>query len=132
MAKGSLLNTLATKDANFGYEVVSGDGKLETIEYDDRGKMGSYLQKTIHIKALGDLSYDEFIVSVMNDDAMKELRPGELIYIKLNFSVNKKEDGTYEQYVTGSGIVTLNEYYEKRKAYAWYMGQLAIKSEQTD
>ena len=130
--KGNLLSTLTPKDTNFGYEVISCDGKVETIEYEDRGRIESYPEKTIRIKALGDLCYDEFVVSVINDDALRDLRPGEMISIELNFSVKKRDDGTYEQCVTGSNIVTLNEYYEKRRAHAKCMGYLEAKRETTD
>ena len=130
--KGNLFTTLTVKDAIFGYEVVSGDGKVKTIKYEDRGRIESYPEKAIRIKALGAICYDEFIVSVINDDALKELRAGELISIKLNFSVKKKADGTYEQYVTGSDIVTLNEYYQMREQHARYMGALAAEREQAD
>ena len=93
--KGGIHNPLILRNAKFDYEVVE-DGEVKTVEYEDCGEVYSYPEKTIVISSLSggsDLGKNKFIVDLSTSDALKTLRKGEIISLKLSFSCNKDKDG---------------------------------------
>lgn len=132
--KGGIFNPLHSNKAHFDYEVVE-YGEVEIVEYEDRGVVDSYPQRPLLIKTTGggDWSNDFFYGIAIMDDALKELREGEIISANLSFSVEKNQDGKYQQKVTIRDIFTLNDYFQIREAEAFYKGSITSdKKSQTN
>ena len=90
------------------------------MTWEENGREYSSLNSVYIFKSLGDcytLS-DKFICNLYFDDAEKSLRPGEMISAKLKFDVRINNDGIYEQSITASDVVTLNDYHNIREAMA--------------
>lgn len=128
--EGGIFNPLNCRKAHFDYEVVE-SGEVETVEYDDRGTLDSYPQRTFLIKSTGggDRSNDFFYCTAILDDALKVLRKGEIISANLKFSVKKDDGGNYHQHVSIEHIYTLNDYYQIREAEAFYEGSISNDKE---
>ena len=127
-----LHNPIVSSKAHFDYELVEDMGNVKNVEYEEYGKTYSYPEKQIVIKSLnGGSSYSDerFLVTLSCNDVYKPLREGEIISIKLRFSVQKDENGNYVQKVSGDNLYTLNDYYQIREAEAEYKGRLSSKRE---
>lgn len=131
--KMGIFNPLNCKKIHFSFEVVEDGEDVITKEYEYEGCTYTYQEKTILIKSLGgNISPgNKFIVSVINNDALKPLRKGELISVELSFHVIKDEEGNYQQEVRASDIYTLNDYYQLREADAAYKGKFMKKTEES-
>ena len=127
--EGGLFNPLNVHKAHFDYEVVE-SGKVETVEYEDRGVIDSYPERPLLIKTTG--GTDSFYCTAFLNDALKELREGEIISAKLRFSVRKDQDGKYQQKVSIEDIYTLNDYYQIREAEAFYKGSITDDEKKPD
>ena len=121
--KGGIFNPLHSNKAHFDYEVVE-SGEVKIVEYEDRGVVDSYPKRPLLIKTTGggDWSNDFFYGTAIMNDALKELRIGEIISANLHFSTKKDQNGKYQQYVSIEDIYTLNDYYEIREAEAFHKG----------
>ena len=119
--KGGLFNPLNLHKAHFDYEVIETE-EVKTVEYEDRGVMDSYPERPILIKTTG--GGDCFYCTAFLDDALKELREGEIISANLRFSTRKDQNGKYQQHVSIEDIYTLNDYYQIREAEAFYKGSI--------
>ena len=112
-------NPIALSKAHFDYELIEDMGNVKNFEYEEYGQTYSYPEKQIVIKSLnGGSSFCEerFLVTLSCNDVYKPLREGEIISIKLRFSVRKDENGNYVQTVSGDNLYTLNDYYQIREA----------------
>ena len=109
-----LRNPFVINNAHFDYELVEDMGEIRITEYVDEGHLCKWFEKDILIKTLtGDgLNFfgNELIVTLSNEDVNKPLEKGDLISIKLNFSVHKDQDGNYVQTISGKDLFTLEEY----------------------
>ncbi len=125
-------NPIALSKAHFDYELIEDMGNVKNFEYEEYGQTYSYPEKQIVIKSLnGGSSFCEerFLVTLSCNDVYKPLREGEIISIKLRFSVRKDENGNYVQTVSGDNLYTLNDYYQIREAEAEYKGKQSSKRE---
>ncbi len=106
--------------ANFAYEVVSQIGETSKMTWEENGIQYSSLKSDYIFKSLGDCESlcDKFLCSLYDEDAEKSLRPGEMISAKLKFDVRINNDGIYEQSITASDVLTLNDYHNIREAMA--------------
>ena len=122
---GGILNPLNSRKAHFDYEVVE-QGDVKVVEYDDRGTVDSYPECSVLIKSLsgGKWSSDYYYCTMILNDALKKLRPGEIISADLKFQVRKDERGEYKQCVTAENVYTLHDFVQIREAEAFYEGGL--------
>ena len=107
-------NPFVSNNAHFDYEVVEDMGEIRTTEYVDEGRLCKWFEKDILIKTLsGNGPYffgNELLVTLSNEDVNKPLEKGDLISIKLKFSVHKDQDGNYVQIISGENLFTLEDY----------------------
>ena len=122
---------LNSGNAHFDYEVVE-SGVLENEEYEEHGEVYTYPIRNYLIKALGgSIRNDLFYCKASFNDALKELRKGELISGNLHFSAGKNQYGNYQQNVSIEDIFTLNDYYQIREAEAVYQSRLKRNEQET-
>ena len=123
--KGGIHNPLISRKAHFDYEVVE-QGDVKVVEYDDHGTVNSYPECSVLIKSLSgsEWSSDYYYCTMILNDALKKLRPGEIISADLNFQVQKDEHGEYKQRVTAENVYTLHDFVQIREAEAFYEGGL--------
>lgn len=121
--KVGLLNPFNNQAAHFEYEVVN-MGELTYSEYDD-GEGGHYVQpeRQIVLRTLSgwDIFGNKFVCKTCSEDALKNLRQGEIVSVDLKFRV-KEKDGLYEQIVIAGNIYTLHDYLRIREDEAFHQG----------
>ena len=123
-------NPLKSGKLHFKYEVVE-SGEVENEEYEENGEVYTYPKRNHLIKALGGRIDEHFYCTACFNDALKELREGELIPANLHFYVVKNQDGSYQQNVSIEDIFTLNDYYQIREAEAVYQSRLKRNEQET-
>ncbi|MBR4387577.1 MAG: hypothetical protein IKT00_00120 [Prevotella sp.] len=127
-------NPLISRNAEFKFEVVEDKDDVKNVEYKENGKLYTYPEKQILIRALSGGGYvkKEFIVTLLLEDALTNLRVGEIISLDLHFSVSKDEYGNYIQKVTGDNLFTLHDYYQIREAESFHKGEMSKENKYSD
>ena len=122
-----------TKRPIFEYEVIGQVGDLTFEEWEENGCIQQYPMCKYLIKSLGGSEWcsNTIFCSLYGDDALKHLRPGEIISAKLRFNVKKNDNSSYEQQVVAGNLITLNDFYKNRKVLTAYEGEIQAKAEAT-
>ena len=124
--KGGILNPFTGREAKFQYAVLDLD-KVENKNYFDGEEEQVYPERQILIGALtGDNTWSQkkYLCTVGGEDALKNLREGDIITAELSFDVKKDDDGKYYQTIHASDIFTLDDYHQICKAESFYKGSL--------
>lgn len=128
-----IYNPLSCNPALFGYEVVE-QGELSEEVWEEDGRQYSMPKGNILLQSLngGGWNQNQFFCTVFREDALKHLRPGEIISAKLTFHVTKKDDGSYEQTIWAEKLLTLHDYQLIHEAEAEYNGQLKAEKQNAE
>lgn len=132
--QGGILNPFVLEKAHFDYEVVEDKNEVRTVSYEDYDGTHSYPEKDVLIRSLsgGGFFDNQWLVSLIHDDALKVLRPGEIISLNLSYYVNKDEKGNFVQKVKGDNLYTMNDYFQVRDAESFYHGSKSNKKKNSD
>ena len=132
--KTGIMNPFNLSKAHFDYEVIEDKNEVRTVTYEDYDGTNSYPEKDITIQNLSGGGYfgSQWVVTLHSEDALKELRQGEIISIELRYSLNKDEQGNPVQKVYGDKLYTLNDYFQVREAESFHHGSISKEKEDSD
>ena len=132
--KGGFLNPFNLSKANYCFEVLEDKNEVRWINYEDSDGPHSDPEKDVLIQSLSGGGYlgNQWLVTLILDDAFKVLRPGEIISIELSYCVRKDEKGNVVQKVNGRNLYTLNDYFKAKEAESFYQGTTSKKKEDSD
>ena len=114
--KGGIKKPLVLKNTHFDFEVVE-VGELEKVEYKSSTASFARQKLPVLLQSLGGPFWacDQFYCTFTDDDAVKQIRPGDIISADLHFFVNDCGDGTFQQSIYAHNVLTVNDFYQMHK-----------------
>lgn len=111
--KDGIKYPLVLKNTHFDFEVVE-VGELEKVEHKSSTASFTCQKLPVLLQSLGGPSWacDQFYCTFTGDDAVKQIRPGDIISADLHFLVFDCGDGTYQQRIYAHNVLTVNDFYQ--------------------